>query len=79
MEEAQRRFEVVDGRVAGDDDRHPPLLRLLERRQDQRARLLRRAGDVEARVWGGDALEGPCPRDLGADGGNELVGHPASS
>jgi hypothetical protein len=48
VEEAERRLEVADRGVAGDDDGQSLPQRLLQRRQEKRARLHRRAGDGDA-------------------------------
>src|SRR5262249_58819605 len=68
MEEAQRGLEIVDRRVAGDDDGDAAPLRFLQRREHERARLGGGAGDVDALRGIGDALESRGPRDCGAKG-----------
>ena len=54
MEQPQRSLKIIDRRIARHDDRDPPSRRLLQRRQHQRPRLDRRAGDVDAPIL--DAL-----------------------
>ena len=54
MEESKRGFEIVDGRVSGDDDGQAIAGGVLERGQEQGARLDGGSRDVQARL--GDAL-----------------------
>jgi hypothetical protein len=58
MKEPQRGLEVVDGRVAGRDDRNAPAMMILHRGDEQRARFDRCAGDVESRGAGELSKEG---------------------
>jgi len=71
VKEPQRRFKVIDRRIARDDDGDPPTARLLQRRQHQRPRLDSRAGDIDAIVLDSltDHFECLCPRKLRADSG----------
>src|SRR5207248_1558364 len=57
MKETERRFEVVDRRIAGDDDGDTLARLLLNCGEDQRASLDRRAGDLVAMIAGERALE----------------------
>jgi hypothetical protein len=66
MKELERRLEVVEGRVAGDDDRDAPARPVLQGREDECARLDGRAGDLQA-VAGCEACEQRGALDEGAE------------
>ncbi len=72
MEELQGGGEVVDRGVARHDDGQPPAGHLLQRRQDERARLDGCAGQLDA---GGrdETPEGLAPCDERAERGDEVV------
>ena len=71
MEQAQCRFEVVDGRIAGNDDREPALRPLMKRGEDQRPRFERSSGDVDAVIALDRALQELAASNLGAELGSD--------
>ncbi len=73
MEETQGRFEVGDARIAGRDDRHAPPMLVLQRRNQQRPRLDRGAGDVETAVAVEELPEERSLRDARAKIGDEGI------
>ena len=57
MKKTQRRFEIIDGRIARNDDGDPIARRLLHRRENQRARFDGRAGNLDASLRSERALK----------------------